>query len=717
MIENHPLPNLAEAREMLDALPAASTETIVTISKRDRVQARSYPKNDSAKAAADLATAQGHSNCYFQVNELKPGALNRKAKKEDIASIRMLHVDVDHADAIERIRKFQPPPSWTLHSGGGAQAFWFLDEPLMDIDLGERLNKAIAERVGGDNCHNADRIMRLAGTLNVPNSKKQAKGRQVALAYVIRDLTDPSRRYSVKEMEDALPAQAASRPAIGHSPASPVLPIRFDELPVRVSEFTVALVRDGDHLERPIGSAGATYASRSEAVHRVVWDLARAGADENAIVGVLIHPANGISTSIREKRDPETYAFKQARAALSRVGEGWPTTTKLGHPTPSLANALVATLRLGLKFEFDLFKSRKRVDSFDLPELVGDLSDDICTQIRGEVLRRWGFDPGKEHIRDAVETHCLDNAYHPIRDYLDGLVWDGKPRIGRWLTDYMGAEYTPFNQAVGEIMPIAAVRRVRQPGVKFDTITVLEGGQGSGKSMAIQILASPAHFSDQDILLLDTRGQIEAMEGIWFFEISELQGLGRADVDKVKSFASRSIDRARLAYGRFPESRPRQCILIGTTNDDKYLRDPTGNRRFWPVKTGVIDLEGLRRDRDQLFAEAALLEAEGRSITLPEHLWPEAGAAQAERMLDDPWEDPLMGARGTVEGGVERISTSEVMAHLQIMPGQQHPGSAKRIAPLMRKLGWTGPKQMRVRGTNARGYERSAPEVADDPSF
>lgn len=122
-----------------------------------------------------------------------------------------------------------------------------------------------------------------------------------------------------------------------------------------------------------------------------------------------------------------------------------------------------------------------------------------------------------------------------------------------------------------------------------------------------------------EILTLDTKAQMEAMEGVWIYELSEMSGLNKSEVERMKAFASRSEDRARMAYARFSVSRPRQAIFVGTTNERKYLKDRTGNRRFLPVQTGVIDLEALRSERDQLWAEAVRLEARGESVVLPKN--------------------------------------------------------------------------------------------------
>ena len=292
------------------------------------------------------------------------------------------------------------------------------------------------------------------------------------------------------------------------------------------------------------------------------------------------------------------------------------------------------------------------------------------------------------------------------------------------MTTYLGAEDTPLNAAIGRIVLIAAVRRIREPGVKFDTILVLEGKQGAGKSSAIRILAGSDNFSDQDILTLDGKAQMELLEGVWFYELCELEGLSRADISKVRAFASRSVDQGRAAYARFKETRPRQCVLIGTTNDDKYLRDMTGNRRFWPVKVKKIDLQSLERDRDQLFAEAAYWEEKGESLALPEELWPVPQIEQEARLEDDPWLDILSGLDpSTLDqvAGMVRVSSSNLLQiYLELEVNRQQQFHTKRLALVMRKLGWEGPAPMKMQDNKVvRGYQRPITHWGDpdDPAF
>jgi predicted P-loop ATPase len=340
------------------------------------------------------------------------------------------------------------------------------------------------------------------------------------------------------------------------------------------------------------------------------------------------------------------------------------------------------------------------------------------------IIDQFGFDVGKESTRDAAETLAISNAFHPICNYLGGLRWDGTPRLDSWMSTYLGAENTPLNLTIGRIVLIAAVRRVRCPGVKFDTILVLEGKQGVGKSSAVKILAGPENFSDQNILTLDAKGQMELLEGVWIYELCELEGLSRAETSKVKAFASRSADHSRLAYGRFKERRLRQTVFIGTTNEDQYLRDTSGNRRFWPVKVGKIDLEGLQRDRDQLFAEAAYWEEKGESLVLPEELWPAAQIEQDARVEDDPWTDILSKLHPSnldqVANMVRVASTRLLEVELGLDRDRQQQFHLKRLAGVMRKVGWEGPSAIKMRdGSTVRGYQRPLSDWGepDDPSL
>lgn len=653
---------------------------LVAISLSGKVEARAFSAQENVEAAAWIGARQGKANLYFHVNQLLDGCSNIKAKKEDVSSALFLHVDVDDLDAFARLEAFMPPPTSVVFSGGGYQAFWRLQVPEKDLDRVERCNVALAKQLGGDNCHNVDRIMRLPGTLNIPNKKKKDQGRVIALAQLVANLTDFERLHDIAAFNEMFFLEKAEFIPIT---------VALDSLPASVPSIIRTLIIEGDDPERPIGSDEARYPSRSEIVFYVACDLLRAGCSHNVVTSLLLDPQYKISASVLEKRNPQQYAVRQVEKAQLAISNGWPDVTGGGKPRATFPNAMVALRRLGLSFSYDQFHRCKTVGGYQLHDYAGDLTDDGCAALRIMILECFGFDAGKENVRDAANSLCLENIYHPVRDYLDSLRWDGKPRINSWLHDYLGAAHDEYTSAVGRIVLIAAVRRIRQPGVKFDTIMVLEGPQGTGKSTAIEILAGKGNYSDQDILQLDAKSQIEAMEGIWFYEIAELTGISRAETNRVKAFASRSHDKARGAYARFAERRPRECILIGTTNEDKYLRDPSGNRRFWPIITTEIDREKLKRDRDQLLAEASYWEAKGESITLPEHLWPAARKEQEARLEEDPWLDALSELRADEVNGELRITSKRVFDLLQIPPERQVQHMMKRLANCMRSLGWT----------------------------
>jgi Virulence-associated protein E/Bifunctional DNA primase/polymerase, N-terminal/Primase C terminal 2 (PriCT-2) len=398
---------------------------------------------------------------------------------------------------------------------------------------------------------------------------------------------------------------------------------------------------------------------------------------------------------------PAAFLAAQAGAIV------FPDTTEEGRPKPTCTNANVAIAALGIQCRKDLFHEKMLVGGHAIQQWAGDLSDDVIHVIRKIIRFRYGFDPNKQNTTDACVQLCLEHQFDPVCDYLDGLAWDGTPRLDRWLTAYMGAQDTELNRTIGRLALVAAVRRVRQPGAKFDQIVVLEGPEGKGKSMAIEILAGRENFSDGKILGLGDREQQEQTAGVWLYEIAELTGMRKAEIEHVKAFASRTVDRARPAYGRFRVDRPRRTIFFATTNRDDYLQSDTGNRRFWPVPTSTIDLDGLRRDRDQLWAEAAVHEARGDSITLPERLWSVAAEKQNERLEGDEWFELI--ARWLAEKSKVDVSVTEVLSDNQYLrrePGVITRGDAMRVGTILKRLHYFRYSR-RVAGGHMWRYRRS----------
>jgi hypothetical protein len=381
----------------------------------------------------------------------------------------------------------------------------------------------------------------------------------------------------------------------------------------------------------------------------------------------------------------------------------WDKLDRNGIPRPTRTNTRRALRALGIVCRYDSFHDRFIIDS----ESSGDGKDlkEMALKLGEKILKAFRFEPGVRPTEEAIIQLAMRNAFDPVADYLNSLKWDGKPRLDRWLVTYLGAEDTELNRGFGRIALTAAVRRVRHPGVKFDPIVVLEGLMGTQKSKAIETLAGTENFSDQTILGARDKEQQELLAGVWLYEIADLTNIRKTEVEHIKAFASRTHDRARPAYGHTRVDRPRRCILFATTNNDHYLKEP--DRRFWPVRTSTIDIEALKRDRDQLWAEAAQQESEGVSIVLDRELWDPARIEQEAREEADPWDDVLSEVIGTVEQGKERAETSELLTTvLGIHPSKQRDIDYKRLSRCMRRLGWDGPKKMRISGKSRRGYVR-----------
>jgi predicted P-loop ATPase len=278
----------------------------------------------------------------------------------------------------------------------------------------------------------------------------------------------------------------------------------------------------------------------------------------------------------------------------------------------------------------------------------------------------------------------------------------------------MGATDSSLNRAIGRKTLVAAVRRVFQPGCKFDYVPVLEGIQGSGKSTALRTLAGEDDlFSDQEVVHLDAKAQQEAVRGKFIYEIAELGGLNKTDVERTKAFLSRTHDRARPAYGYASIDQPRRCVFIATTNERGYLRDPTGNRRYWPVVTGVIHIDALKRDRDQLWAEAVVAHQNGEMLYLPPDLAVLISVEQDDRREEDPWISQLERVIAVVTGDEERMGSAKLLEYLGLPVKDQSRAHARRLKDCMNQLGWKGPEQLRVAGRSVKGYSREiAPQTA-----
>ena len=327
-------------------------------------------------------------------------------------------------------------------------------------------------------------------------------------------------------------------------------------------------------------------------------------------------------------------------------------------------------------------------------------------------------------IDQAVDLVAHRHRYHPVREYLDRLTWDGVPRLGAWLVTYCGADSTAYTRGVGARWCISAVARVYRPGCQVDCTLVLEGAQGAGKSTALRTLVGDDWFSDTPPPIGDKDG-IQQLRGVWVIELAELAAVKGREAERVKAFLSARTDTYRPSYARRTVTFHRQCVFAASTNESHYLADRTGNRRFWPVTVSGTDVASLAEDRDQLWAEAVHRYQAGD----PWHADTAEFAAmcadaQAEREVGDAWDDALRAflANPIVEeynpeSGItlaRRIDVTQGVSVLDALKGTHRrpglPGQAEeqRMAKAFRALGYEKRKVRTGEATVWRWFQGSS---------
>jgi hypothetical protein len=707
--------------------------------KEKETVARAFSVAEEQKLRAWLEREGAWRNLYFTVNPTRWDApKQKKPARQDMAALAWLHVDLDpdkekpfaqeRARILGALRDLPdgiPPPSCVIDSGGGYQAFWRLDTPLelagadaaartASADAAAAWNRWLEQRLGADRTHNLDRLMRLPGTLNRPDKKKRDAGRAVALAQVVEQ------RDTLHALESFQRAEAKGGAAVKREATArgrgfwdcAETPPPLDELwpePQWVESLdSVEQIRGNAEL-RALLETGGTHADRSKNVMHAAGWMARVGVPEGVQVALLQDARLGISAHVLAQADPDRAAWraveqarqdeagKRARDAAAQAA-GELLLGENGKPKKSRGNLRAALQKLGVELWYDELAERHMVAGLGKH---GQQLDDAGMRALDDLLdEQYGLAFNWETLVRYLLTVAEKKKRHPVREYLAALRWDGVPRVDAWLSTYMGVEPSSYAREVGRCVLLAAVARMREPGCKFDQMMILEGSQGVEKSKALRsLVANPTWFSDSVSLAGDDRRFMEAVAGKWIVEANELAGMNRSDVETLKATLSRQVDRARLAYARLPVDRPRQCILIGTTNANEYLRDSTGNRRFWPVKVGELRLDELARDRDQLWAEAAHRQSAGEEFVMKREVWKEAGEEQEARQARDPYLDALEAALGEFDNG--RITVRDAWALVGADPGRATQDDNVRLGEAMRALGWRRAK-MRFGESNPR---------------
>lgn len=311
---------------------------------------------------------------------------------------------------------------------------------------------------------------------------------------------------------------------------------------------------------------------------------------------------------------------------------------------------------------------------------------------------------GRSTVADTVILAAQDSTYHPVRQYLEALAWDGTPRLKVWLDEYLNAEGPPaYHAAVGRRFLVSAVARIFSPGCQADHVLTLEGPQGCGKTTTARVLAvRPEWFADNlpDIHTKDAPLQLLSR---WIIEVAELKAVRNSQLEAVKSFITTTADTFRPPYGRRAAQFPRQSVFIATTNEDEYLRDRTGNRRFWPVRCGRIRLDALAADRDQLWAEAVHEYRAGTAWHLTDEENALAMLEQRDRVHVSELEaDVAEYLDRRLSEGVQQVSTRDVL-----VSGLGLDANDKGYAETARRLGSAVADAMKRAGWKKAGRPRT----------
>ena len=285
-----------------------------------------------------------------------------------------------------------------------------------------------------------------------------------------------------------------------------------------------------------------------------------------------------------------------------------------------------------------LMRYNEHSDSLERWNDGEDWKDVDSLKVRKYIGGKYGADFPKQKADEAIEKRGDRNKYHPVRDYLDGLPdWDGVARVDTLFIDYFGCDDNVYSRDVARCWMVAGVKRIYRPGCKFDFVPVISGAQGIGKTSFLMVLGGAWYG---ELTTFEPKPAIEEISSKWIVEINEMGAVSKPALEQQKAFLSGCQTRTRLSYRRNALNYKRQCIFMATTNMDEYLKDSTGNRRWWPLEATVdmVDLDRLRRERDQLWAEAVAMWAVGTPIFLSGEGLRIAEDEQEDKRESDPWD-------------------------------------------------------------------------------
>lgn len=394
----------------------------------------------------------------------------------------------------------------------------------------------------------------------------------------------------------------------------------------------------------------------------------------------------------RFRRDfAEAVIEKRRRDAEQEFADGWGAEPDEieglqydgnGKIKPNVSNAILAFTKHARwtgKIRWNDLAQRIEVDGRTL-------TDTGITLAQRWAIDEVGVDFGPDRVFAALDVVAREHPYHPVRDYLSGLTWDGKERLHRLLSAYFGAEETQYTATIGSRFLIGAVARAMQPGCKHRSVLVLVGDQNIGKSEGIRLLCGADWFSDAHIDP-ESKDAYLALQGRWMVELAECDRLlSWRHAAIVKSFVSQVDDTFRPPYGRCTVTIPRCAVFVGTTNEAEFLTDPTGSTRFWPVTIRRAEFDAIRRDRDQLWAEAAELYRAGHRWHLDADEEAERRKVAAAHEVEDPRDASVL--RWIT--GRAGFTTEDVLAGaLEVRGVKANSGEGRAVGQILRRAGWS----------------------------
>lgn len=417
-----------------------------------------------------------------------------------------------------------------------------------------------------------------------------------------------------------------------------------------------------------LGAVGYDHAQTKDRARAAAWVYKytfKKVAKERSAEGIFgkasdARPTRKLTKEEQEEQAAEFAEMRDWKQGLVRGGQGG------SGPPQKLVQNVVLILKNAvspLVVKRDEFAYR---DTYDLDTPWGGkigqaLNDDEVAKIKYWLGVHWRFEPNNNVISDALTVIACQNSYDPARDWLEGLpAWDGKERLNTWLRKHFEARGNrEYLAQVFRKWMFAMVLRVYQPGAKFDWMPIFEGAQGVGKSSFGRLLVGDKYFLDW-LPNLNDKDSALSLQGMWGVEMGELSQFRKNELENIKAFITRTVDKLRPPYGRRLIESPRRCVFFGTTNRETYLVDETGNRRFKPIVVGALDFEALRAEREQLFAEAKWLYDQKKETALTLDLTGEAKEYEQKIQLEKMVEDDSHAMGEAFEIFVEKIGSKKV---------------------------------------------------------